>query len=372
MSDDELAWTPERRRTGRARPPWSEFRAALDEQGFRPSKALGQNFLLDANMAASIARDAGVGPGDYVLEVGPGCGFLSVHLAALGCELAALEIDARLARVARRFLAPFPNVRLEVGDALARKHALSPELLGLLPPPGREWAVVANLPYSIAAPLLAELARLEHPPARLCVLVQDEVAERLAAPAATAAYGALTVKLDRLYEVRLGRPVPAGLFWPRPRVESRVVHLARRPGAQALPVAWEALVDGLFQHRRKTLRAALRGLAGRGPGSPARVEAALAAAGLEGGLRPEALAPPALERLARAWEAGSEAPGPGSGPPGGPGGLGGPRGGGGDPAGGGSGGGTGGGTGGAREGRRGRGRACSPSPGGSSGPGLFS
>ena len=143
---------------GSRRPPWSEFRAALEAVGFRPSKARGQNFLLDTNCARSIALDSGVGAGDFVLEVGPGCGFLSVHLAELGAELLAVEIDPRLAAIARRFLEPYPGVRLLEGDVLDGKHRLSPAVLEALPAI-EPWHVVANLPYAITGPLLVTLSR---------------------------------------------------------------------------------------------------------------------------------------------------------------------------------------------------------------------
>jgi 16S rRNA (adenine1518-N6/adenine1519-N6)-dimethyltransferase len=280
------------------RPPWSEFRAELEAQGFRPSKSLGQNFLLDTNMARAIARDAGVGPGDAVLEIGPGCGFLSVHLLELGVDLTALEIDERLLRVAARFLAPYPGVRLVHGDALAGKHALSPVLLGLLP--ARPWSLVSNLPYAIAAPLIANLARHPAAPQRMTLLVQRELAERLLARPGTSAWGALSAKLLRTYSIRAGRSVPDGLFWPRPRVESRVIHLdlLGPPRPEALR-AYDALVEALFQHRRKTLRAALRPLLERGEGGSASDRAAelLRAAGIEGGTRPEDLDLASLERL---------------------------------------------------------------------------
>ena len=281
-----------------ARPPWSAFRAALDAEGFRPTKGRGQNFLLDPNVARAIAGDARVGVGDRVLEVGPGCGFLSVHLAELGVDLLAVEVDPRLARVAARFLADRGNVRLLVADVLAGKHRLAPVVSAALWRDG-PWHLVSNLPYAIAGPLLAVLARVENPPRTMTVLVQREVAERLAARPGQRAWGALSAKLALAYRARLGRAVGAQLFWPRPRVRSAVVRLEARPGraldAETL-AAYDRLVEGLFQRRRKTLRTALAGVVG----SRERAEGALAEAGIEPGLRPGSLDPEGLLDLAQA------------------------------------------------------------------------
>lgn len=282
-----------------SRPPWRSFREALQAEGFRPSKTLGQNFLLDGNMARSLVRDAGVEPGERVLEIGAGCGFLTMHLAEAGAEVVAVEIDRRLCAVATAFLAPFPRVRLLCADALAGKHALAPELLAALP---RDvpWKVVSNLPYAVSGPLLVLLTRLEHPPASLSLLVQREVAEKAAAAPGTPDFGALAARLALDYDRRAGRVVPASLFWPRPRVESRVVHLVRCPGKSdpARRGRYDRLVDRLFQQRRKTVLASLAGLAGdRG-----RALELLAAAGVPPGARPEALPPEALLALADALE----------------------------------------------------------------------
>ena len=269
-------------RTGR--PPWSEFRAALEAAGFRPSKSRGQNFLLDGNMARSIARDSGVGAGDFVLEVGPGCGFLSVHLAALGVRLLGVEIDGRLLEVARRFLAPFEDVVFVEADVLAGKHRLAPEVAGRLPTDD-DWHLVSNLPYSVAGPLLVVLSRLAHPPRSMTALVQREVAERITARPAEKGWGVLGAKLAPLYRREAGRRVPAGLFWPRPRVESAVVRLERRPEDPGALGAYDALVERLFQHRRKAVGGTLRGLLGDSD----RARALLEEAGADPRARPGTL-----------------------------------------------------------------------------------
>lgn len=242
---------------------WEDVRARLEDLGFHPSRRLGQNFLLDENMVRAIVRDAGVGPGDFVLEIGPGCGFLSLHLADAGARLLCVEIDRRLEEVTREVLAPYPETEVLRADALAGKHELAAEVRERLPVAG-PWHLVSNLPYAVASPLMAVLGRLDNPPQSMTALVQSEVAERLAARPGSSDWGPLGIKLGLGYEATRVRTVPAGLFWPRPRVESAVVRLVRRAEAPASEVAeqFDALVDGLFQRRRKTLRAALGGLLG--------------------------------------------------------------------------------------------------------------
>jgi len=279
------------------RPPWREFQVALEQAGFRPSKTLGQNFLLDPNMARSLVRDAGVGAGDVVVEVGAGCGFLTVELAEAGCEVRAVEIDRRLFEIASEFLAPYERVRIVRGDALAGKHRLGDELAAILPdaPP---FHVVANLPYSISAPLLALLAGRDPAPTSLSLLVQEEVARKVAADPGTADWGPLAARLDLGYERRVGRAVPPNLFWPRPRVESRVVHLRRRAGdpaaGEARRGAFDRVVDALFQQRRKTALAALAG----GLDDRGRAERVIARAGIDPKARAGELGTGALLALA--------------------------------------------------------------------------
>lgn len=282
------------------RAPWALFKAELEALGFRPTKTLGQNFLVDPNAARSLAEDAGLGPDDWVLEVGAGCGFLTLHLAERAGTVLAVEIDARLHAVAARVLAERTNVQLLHADALASKHELAPAVRALLPV-GRPWHLVANLPYSISAPLLVVLARLDEPPRGMSVLVQEEVAERVAARAGEDAYGPLGVRVSLTYEAELGRRVGPQLFWPRPRVGSRVVALRRRvgpaPSSQDI-AAFDRLVATTFQQRRKQVGTTLAGvLEGRG-----RVEEWLTAAGVDPRARVEELSPPQLLALSRTPE----------------------------------------------------------------------
>lgn len=283
-------------------PPWSAFRAALAEAGFRPTKTRGQNFLVDTNMARAIAADAGVGEGDFVLEIGPGCGMLSVQLAARGVRLLAVEIEPRLARVAERFLADAPQAEVLVVDVLQGKHRLAPEVLERLPR-DEPWHVVANLPYAIVGPLLVLLSRLPRPPASMTLLVQRELALRVAAPPGARERGALSAKLQALYAARVGREVGRQLFRPRPRVESAVLELRRRPGTPDVPLErLDALIDGLFAQRRKAVGGLLRRLLGLGPEAAV---ALFAGAGVDPGRRASELSSAELEALAAspAWAA---------------------------------------------------------------------
>ncbi|HVS09438.1 MAG TPA: 16S rRNA (adenine(1518)-N(6)/adenine(1519)-N(6))-dimethyltransferase RsmA [Planctomycetota bacterium] len=257
--------------------PWSEVRAELSKAGFRPSRRLGQNFLSDANMLRAIARDSGVARGDFVLEVGPGPGTLTAELVALGARILAVEIDPRLCELAERSLQVAGDVRFLCADALAGKHELNPALVRALPVAG-DWHVVSSLPYSAGTPLLALLARLANPPATMTVLLQRELARKIAARPGGKEWGALGVRLQLAYRVRKLRSIPPELFWPRPQVESELLRLERRedrPSRGDLPEL-DALLEGLFGQRRKTLGGRLAAILG----SRAEAERLLADHGL--------------------------------------------------------------------------------------------
>lgn len=297
------------------RPAWLAVRAALDARGFRPSRRLGQNFLLDENMLRAIVRDAEVTPEDTALEVGPGCGFLTLHLARAVRRLVCVEIDARLLEVARELCAELANVEWLLADVLADKRTLAPEVAARLPASGA-WHLVSNLPYSVSAPLCAVLADQPNPPRTMTVLVQREVAERMAARPGTADWGPLSIRLALDYAPRIVRAVPAQLFWPRPEVESSVVRLERL--AEPVPPAERAvlmeLVQALFQRRRQGLGRVLREFAGR-----ERSEVLLPRLALDPRVRAEDLPLATLralaQELARLRGAGPEATEPPVGPP---------------------------------------------------------
>jgi 16S rRNA (adenine1518-N6/adenine1519-N6)-dimethyltransferase len=250
---------------------------------------LGQNFLADPNLLDAIVRDAELGPEDVVLEIGPGEGVLTERLAEAAGHVHAVEIDRGLA-AALEPVAGLPNVDLHWGDAVRL------DLAGLRPPP---TAVVSNLPYSVATPVI--LRTIEELPGveRWTVMVQREIADRLRAEPGSRTYGSPSVLAQIATEVRLLRTVDPAVFRPRPRVESAVLRLQRRgPGAGA---ATRTLVRGAFAHRRKSLARSLELAA---PGRMDAVRAALAEAGLRADARAESLSPEDFVRLAAKLEEG--------------------------------------------------------------------
>lgn len=232
----------------------SAIRALLDEHGLEASRALGQNFMADANTVRKIVRLAGVGPGDRVVEVGAGLGSLTLALLEAGAEVTAIEVDKHLAPVLRTIVEPGGATVVEA-DAL---HLDWTRLLGP-PDPARPWALVANLPYNIATPLVLDL--LETAPAieRMLVLVQLEVGERLAAGPGTKAYGIPSVKRAWWADATVVGKVAPSVFIPQPRVDSALVELRRHPpaGSDAERATVFDLVETGFNQRRKMLRRSL-------------------------------------------------------------------------------------------------------------------
>jgi 16S rRNA (adenine1518-N6/adenine1519-N6)-dimethyltransferase len=260
----------------------SEVRALADRLGLRPTKARGQNFVTDANTVRRIVRTAALRPDDVVVEVGPGLGSLTLGLLAQVGRVVVIEIDPTLAQAlpgtvaARR---PDLADRLEVVRADALTLTSVPG-----PPP---TALVANLPYNVSVPVLLHL--LERLPSlrTLLVMVQAEVADRLAAGPGTKVYGVPSVKAAWYAEVTRVGQVGRAVFWPSPNVDSGLVRLRRRPepASRAGRAAVFAVIDAAFAQRRKTLRAALASWAG----SPAAAEQALRQAGIDPRARGEQL-----------------------------------------------------------------------------------
>jgi 16S rRNA (adenine1518-N6/adenine1519-N6)-dimethyltransferase len=239
----------------------ADVQGLLADAGVRPSRALGQNFVTDANTIRRVTRLAGVGAGDRVLEIGAGLGSLTAALAGTGASVLAVEVDRRLVPILRAQVEPL-GVRVVQGDAL---HL---DWNGLLGPPDEPlWVLVSNLPYNVATPLVAGL--LDDVPAigRMLVMVQKEVGERLAARPGDDAYGAVSVKVSYWATARVVGRVPATVFLPRPRVESVLVGIVRRPRPAVDPDVVTAdalfsLVRAGFGQRRKMLRRSLAGVAG--------------------------------------------------------------------------------------------------------------
>lgn len=250
--------------------------------GVRPTKRWGQNFVVDGNTVRRIVRVAGVGPEDVVVEVGPGLGSLTLALLPEVAHVTAVEIDLILAQalpLTVETLQPEFADRLTVvaADALT---------LTLLPDP-QPTALVANLPYNISVPVVLSFLELLPTLRRVLVMVQLEVAERLAAPPGSRTYGVPSLKSAWYADVRLAGAVSRSVFWPVPNVDSGLVELVRRdpPDTTATRREVFACIDAAFLQRRKTLRAALAGWAG---GAPA-AEDILRSAGVDPRARGEQL-----------------------------------------------------------------------------------
>lgn len=265
----------------------AEIRALAGSLGVQPTKRLGQNFVVDANTVRRIVQVAEVGSSDRVLEVGPGLGSLTLGLLTAGAEVVAVEIDPLLAdalpaTVARHQPEAVSRLTVVAADALRVPAAELRPASGESP-----TALVANLPYNVAVPvllrLLADLPSLQS----VVVMVQREVAERLAAPPGSRTYGIPSVKAAWFGEARLAGPVPRSVFWPVPNVDSALVALRRTepPRTDVDRASVFGAVDAAFGQRRKMLRSALAGWAG-GSAEAARI---VTAAGLDPSSRGEAL-----------------------------------------------------------------------------------
>lgn len=262
--------------------------AALD---LRPTKQRGQNFVIDANTVRRIVRESGVSADDVVVEVGPGLGSLTLALLEVAGRVVAIELDERLAAALPATIAehaPAQADRFEVvlGDAMRVTEVPGP-------PP---TALVANLPYNVSVPVLLHLLQLLPSLERGLVMVQAEVADRLAAAPGSKVYGVPSVKAAWYADVRRAGSIGRNVFWPAPNVDSGLVAWDRRepPGTTATREQVFAVVDAAFAQRRKALRGVLRGLAG----SAEAVDAALTHAGVDPLARGESLGVEDFARIA--------------------------------------------------------------------------
>ncbi|MFI6500398.1 16S rRNA (adenine(1518)-N(6)/adenine(1519)-N(6))-dimethyltransferase RsmA [Nonomuraea typhae] len=268
-----------------------EIRNLADKLDLRPTKRLGQNFVIDGGTVRRIVRVAEVAPDDVVIEVGPGLGSLTLALLSTAAHVVAVEIDPVLARqlpetVAARGL----SAKLTVVGADALRIGAD-DLSGYLP-----TALVANLPYNVAVPVVLHLLEALPSLRKALVMVQSEVADRLAAAPGSKVYGVPSVKAAWYADVRRAGPVGRTVFWPVPNVDSGLVSLTRRepPKTTATREQVFAVIDAAFAQRRKTLRAALATWAG----SPAQAESALRAADVDPSARGEQLDITAFTRIA--------------------------------------------------------------------------
>ncbi|MFD6140465.1 16S rRNA (adenine(1518)-N(6)/adenine(1519)-N(6))-dimethyltransferase RsmA [Promicromonospora sp. NPDC060271] len=267
----------------------AEIRDLAGRLGVRPTKTLGQNFLHDGGTVRKIVRAAGLRPGERVVEVGPGLGSLTLGLVEAGASVVAIEIDPLLAgQIAETVRARFPDADFEVvlSDAL--------DVTSL--PGAAPTALVANLPYNVAVPVLLTMLERFDSLERVLVMVQAEVADRIAAVPGSKIYGIPSVKAAWYASARRAGTIGRNVFWPAPNVDSALVYLERRepPSTTAPRERVFEVVDAAFAQRRKTLRAALSGLFGSGVAA----EAALRAADVDPGARGETLVVEQFARIA--------------------------------------------------------------------------
>ena len=273
-----------------------EIRNLAQGLELRPSKSLGQNFVVDANTCLKIARMAGVEASDRVVEIGPGLGSLTLALLSFTKSVTAIELDKRLASKLQETLTTHGSEEIEIinQDAL--------EVRSLEKQPNK---LVANLPYNVSVPVL--LTFLERFPSIQSgvVMVQYEVAERLAAKPGSKSYGVPSAKAAWWCDVQLRDSVSRTVFWPIPNVDSALLTFQRHKpngepiGSEELRTVTFALIDAAFGKRRKMLRAALSGLIG----SSAKAEAVLAKAGIDPTARGESLDITQFAEIAKAWQA---------------------------------------------------------------------
>ena len=269
----------------------------LRQRGIRPSKALGQNFLADGNVLDRIVQTALAVPPSGIVEVGPGLGALTARLLRTGASVLSIEKDQSLQPLLRGRFVREERFRLVCGDALEADWA---ELFGS----GRSH-LVSNLPYSVGSRVVVDAATCACPPRYMVLLLQKEVAQRFAAPPDCGGRGAVSVILQRRYDVRLVRDVSPSCFVPRPDVVSSVVSLSlhgRHPMERDEAEFFDAFVKTAFLHRRKQLASAFRP-AGPFSRPAAFVRDALSGIGLAPESRPENLSVADWIRLAAAWRA---------------------------------------------------------------------
>ncbi|MFI9844180.1 16S rRNA (adenine(1518)-N(6)/adenine(1519)-N(6))-dimethyltransferase RsmA [Nonomuraea sp. NPDC051941] len=269
----------------------AEIRILADKLDLRPTKKLGQNFVIDAGTVRRIVRVADLSENDVVIEVGPGLGSLTLALLPSAAHVVAVEIDPVLAGQLPITVADRGGLdKLTVVNADAMR--ITPDDLSGFAP----TALVANLPYNVAVPVVLHLLEVLPSLRKGLVMVQSEVADRLAAGPGSKVYGIPSIKAAWYADVRRAGPVGRTVFWPIPNVDSGLVSMVRRepPTTSASREEVFAVVDAAFAQRRKTLRAALAGWAG----SAAQAEAALRAAGVDPSARGEQLDITSFARIA--------------------------------------------------------------------------
>jgi 16S rRNA (adenine1518-N6/adenine1519-N6)-dimethyltransferase len=245
-----------------ARQTQSYLMRRFDEAGIHPETRHGQNFLIDLNLLDLIVEAAALDSQDVVLEVGTGMGSLTARMAERAAHVVTVEIDPRLHQMASEELEALPNVTMLLQDALKSKNTIDPNVLNavreqLAAAARRRFKLVANLPYNIATPILSNLLLVDPLPASLTATIQKELADRMLARPSTKDYSALSIWMQSVAGVQIVRSMPPQAFWPRPKVESAILHIVPSPEKRARladPAFFHQFVRSLFLHRRKFLR----------------------------------------------------------------------------------------------------------------------
>jgi 16S rRNA (adenine1518-N6/adenine1519-N6)-dimethyltransferase len=274
----------------------------LAAAGARPQKRFGQNFLIDLNVIEIIARTANLTDRDLVLEVGTGTGSLTGYLAQAAHHVITVEVDPFMQQIASDELKQFNNITLIPSDALSSKHTIDPTLVQLIDGmlaanENLQLKLVANLPYNIATPLMANLYQLDKPPVEMTVTIQLELAERFIAQPATKDYGALSVWIQSQADCEIVRKVPPHVFWPKPKVDSAILKVIRNDSKISRIQdrnQFHTFVKTLFIHRRKSIRNQLSSLEGV---NSDRIDQSLKALSIQPNVRAEQLSVEAIIEL---------------------------------------------------------------------------
>ena len=261
----------------------AEIREIAERIGVRPTKKLGQNFVVDANTCRKIVKSAGVGSTDVALEIGPGLGSLTLAMLECASEVVAIEIDDRLAQ-------ELPMTAVRHGFDISKLKIINEDAMGISNLPVDPTVLVANLPYNVSVPVLLRFLELFPTLRAGVVMVQSEVADRLVAKPNSKTYGSPSVKAAWWADLTSAGTVSRSIFWPVPNVDSSLVKFVRKevPGDEALRKATFRIIDAAFAQRRKMMRAALSELSEFG-GSSAEASAIIEASGIDPTIRGEAL-----------------------------------------------------------------------------------